>query len=306
MATYVNTKQQRLIDEFTSHHVKFHDKITQEYSKLRQQIFQLTSNIVKELKETQIISNTNIIKYHEVKFELDRTLEAYKSHINDLNQILSINLHVKSPYQEEIDQENQQLIERKLILQKEIKDIQQVQEPRLNKMKLLVKSFDLNSKSSTSKAFIPLRKDIEETESTAIDPNSLKFTRQDIQGIFKDVFAEFTILKDENPQFEDFDLNYHIDEQLKNSRIFRKSDNKDDPENPYHYYNLHRSSLQQLDINTTIEEYDKLIKSTVNSIEQLVKQGVETKDNWYKNAQKLEIVRETLQALEDEDIHMEE
>ncbi|KAK6463475.1 hypothetical protein DFJ63DRAFT_318566 [Scheffersomyces coipomensis] len=301
MSTYLNTKQQRLIEEYTKNHVKYYDKISGQYLKTRQDILQLNSSIIQDIKLKQEVSNSNKIKLYELQFELDKNLEAYKHHINDLSQHISIKIELKSPYQDDINQQHQKLIERRSKLNDKIIDIEQVQKPKLDKMKLLVKSFDLNSKSSTTKAYIQARKEGESENSTEIDLQSLRFTRDEIQFLFEDVYVDLHAKYKDDPKFDQaFNLNQSIEEQLKNGKPFVRLENKEDPKNPIYQYKIDKSTLQSLDRYTTIDDYDKLIKSTLTSIESLVQQGIESKESWTNNARKIEIIKESLDKHDDQ------
>ncbi|ABN68249.2 predicted protein [Scheffersomyces stipitis CBS 6054] len=294
--SFVNTKQQRLIEDSVTNHVKYYDKITANYLKLRQSIFKLNASITKQLsEENSIVSDENKVEVYQLRFELDRAIEAYTSHLQELERNLVIAKDIKPPYRSEANSEFKTLQEKEQQLTEEIKDIQEVQKPRLDKMMSLVKSFDSNSKSNTARAMNPYRlRDLDKNEKvTEVDLRNLLFTHEEIVTLFDDVTVN---LKNGNENEDHFSLKAQAIEQLNNNKIFEKvADSK-------YYYKLHRSQLRDVSASMAVHDYDELINTTIAEITALTKQGNDKKENWNKNAHKLEAIKN---LLDDMDLEMD-
>ncbi|KAK6453810.1 uncharacterized protein RJT20DRAFT_131254 [Scheffersomyces xylosifermentans] len=290
--SFVNTKQQRLIDDSVTNHVKYYDKITSQYLKLRQDIFQLNTAITKQLAEENVVSDQNKISVFQLRFELDKTIEAYTIHLNELSRNLTVNKNIKPPYRHDANVAFKALQEKEETLTREIKELIEVQKPRLDKMTLLAKNFEVNSKSSSARAMNPYRlkerKPNVEGKDTDVDLKNLIFSYDDIKSLFGDTTISF-----ENDQGESFNIKNYVNQQLVNGKIFEKLDDEK------YYYKLHRSQLHDISGKTSIGHYDKLIDNTIEEITSLARQGKETRENWNKNADKLAKIKALLDESDD-------
>lgn len=253
--SFVNTKQQRLIDETTSNYVKYEDKLSSQYLKLRQDIFQLHVSISKE------VTSEAKYKVQLYRFELDKMVLQYTNHLNELIQLLEISKSFSSPYEDQLAIQFEALTTRFTTLQDSITNIKQVQKPLLDKMTVLVKKF--HNPVQEVQAGI-----VYDKESTDLDTNTLVFSSKEIKDLFKD-----------------FDFGVDVTNILQNTRLFQKLDDE-----------KYRFKLTKSLVNDKIEDFDKLIGTTVESIQQQIVEGGEIKERWNGNAKKLELIRSILES----------
>ncbi|ODV80251.1 uncharacterized protein CANTADRAFT_50291 [Suhomyces tanzawaensis NRRL Y-17324] len=291
--SFVSNKQQRLIDDSAANSVKFYDKITSQYLKLRQELYLLNVTIIQESNDGKVTEESKL-KFEQMRFELDRVVELYRTHINEITNSLVIRRTYTPPYVTNLKSEFTQLTAKMDTLQQEIKDIKEIQKPILDKMKILVKSFDNNLVAKTSKTFNPnsIRKEYDDSV-PQINLHSLIFEYEEIRAIFKDINLNFDQEESELPQV---DTIKSLDEQLKNSKIL---DNF--AENKY-CYKLNKSQLHEVGRFPTLDDYDKAIEQTLHGIKDLLSEGAQIKDRWTVNARRLEVIRDALQIYNDSEI----
>lgn len=279
--SFVSNKQQRLIDDTVLNHVKYYDKHSSQYLKLRQEIFQLNSDVNKDADRTG--TNEFKVKTKQLLYELERVLESYTNHLSAIKRTLESKKTITPPYVPELKQNFDGLTEQATQLQKEIKDIKEIQKPLLDKMNSLVKSFETTTKAPRAHHKTPEY----DQNSVLIDLNALVFTEDEIRAIFDDVNLGSDI--DSTSQEH---LSKYLDDQLQNGKLFDRLGNKK--------FQLKLNNKATTNSKTTIAEYDELITNTLSGIEQLLKEGVDFKESWSTNATKLQVVSDAIDAFDEE------
>ncbi|RLV89577.1 hypothetical protein JA1_005079 [Spathaspora sp. JA1] len=255
--TFVNTKQQKLIEESVANHVKFYDKTISQYLKLRQEIYSLSCNLGP--------SSTPDLTLFQIKYELDKIQHIYQLHLQELTNLIVPNNNTPT---NEITQQYESLLEKQTLLSEQISNIKTIQQPILFKIMSLVKSFESNIQSR----YISPRtiRDQKKTDST-IDLQSLVISLDELTTMIQEI-------------------NY-IDIDVVNSRIFEKF--SDDEV----LYKLNKSNLRELTSDMTVADYEELIESTIDQINTLKQEGDVLETNWNNNANKIELIKQALSSI---------
>lgn len=280
LMSFVNSKQQRLIEDSISNYVKFYDKTSLQYLKLRQEIFLLSQQVT----SSPITFDTKF-KVKQLTFELDKVSEVFLNHLHSLHNLLEIRKNVRDPYVEQITKELKLLETSASQLEEEITDIKQVQKPLLDKMKLLVKGFEANlgNKSKNFHGESPLISQGYSTKSSQIDYDSLKFTMKELKELFADVG------------------DVELEEVLRGNKNFEAGEGSIASSDTEILYRINKSTPHGVTAKTSIEEYDKLIESSIASVRALENQEKELKDEWRRKASRVQGVKRVLE----EDVDME-
>ncbi|CUM54035.1 unnamed protein product [Debaryomyces tyrocola] len=304
----ITNKQQDLIDEVISNYLKNYDKIAQQYLKIRQDIFELTKSISQEITESKegLVSDSNKFKIQQLLYDFDKVCEIYKIHLQNLNLNLDIKQNIPPPYIEELNLQYDALLARKTDLESEIDTLKNVQKPLLDKMRLLLKSFENGLNSRTAKRMNRIVSDgINEPDENSkdIDVQSLIFHSADMKTLFSDVDTKLNQLKnignDDDPDNiidtnQPKNITRYIDEHLRNGRTFHLLE-----ENKYIYDVSKSATVDTATSLTSVDEYDRMIENLIINIKDVIEHGAESKERWSNNARKLDIIKETLKKFED-------
>lgn len=304
----ITNKQQDLIDEVISNYLKNYDKIAQQYLKIRQDIFELTTSISQEITESKegLVSDSNKFKIQQLLYDFDKVCEIYKIHLQNLNLNLDIKQNIPPPYIEELNLQYDALLARKTDLESEIDTLKNVQKPLLDKMRLLLKSFENGLNSRTAKRMNRIVSDgINEPDENSkdIDVQSLIFHSADMKTLFSDVDTKLNQLKnignvDDPDNIIDTNqpknITRYIDEHLRNGRTFHLLE-----ENKYIYDVSKSATVDTATSLTSVDEYDRMIENLIINIKDVIEHGAESKERWSNNARKLDIIKETLKKFED-------
>lgn len=304
----ITNKQQDLIDEVISNYLKNYDKIAQQYLKIRQDIFELTKSISQEITESKegLVSDSNKFKIQQLLYDFDKVCEIYKIHLQNLNLNLDIKQNIPPPYIEELNLQYDALLARKTDLESEIDTLKNVQKPLLDKMRLLLKSFENGLNSRTAKRMNRIVSDgINEPDENSkdIDVQSLIFHSADMKMLFSDVDTKLNQLKnignDDDPDNiidtnQPKNITRYIDEHLRNGRTFHLLE-----ENKYIYDVSKSATVDTATSLTSVDEYDRMIENLIINIKDVIEHGAESKERWSNNARKLDIIKETLKKFED-------
>lgn len=312
----ITNKQQQLIDELISNYIRNYDKIAQQYLKIRQDIYELTTSIFQELtQEDGKVSDINKFKIEQLYYDFEKVCESYKVHLKSLSSNLDIKRNIPPPYIDKLNAQYDSLLSRKTNLESEMSTLKNVQKPLLDKMRLLLKSFESGLNSRTAKKMNRIISDginLEPNEeSKDIDVQSLVFCYDDLKLLFSEVDTKLNQLKniseisstgkDSEPE-KNTDKNQpsiitrYLDEQLQNGRTFHHKD--DDT----YLYDVSKSTTVDTAASlTTIDEYDKMIENLIVNIKDVIEHGAESKERWSNNARKLDIIKEALKEFDDID-----
>lgn len=304
----ITNKQQDLIDEVISNYLKNYDKIAQQYLKIRQDIFELTTSISQEITESKegLVSDSNKFKIQQLLYDFDKVCEIYKTHLQNLNLNLDIKQNIPPPYIEELNLQYDALSARKTDLESEIDTLKNVQKPLLDKMRLLLKSFENGLKSRTAKRMNRIVSDgINEPDENSkdIDVQSLIFHSADMKTLFSDVDTKLNQLKnignDDDPDNiidtnQPKNITRYIDEHLRNGRTFHLLE-----EDKYIYDVSKSATVDTATSLTSVDEFDRMIENLIINIKDVIEHGAESKERWSNNARKLDLIKETLNKFED-------
>lgn len=304
----ITNKQQDLIDEVISNYLKNYDKIAQQYLKIRQDIYELTTSISQEITESKegLVSDSNTFKIKQLLYDFDKVCEIYKTHLQILNLNLDIKQNIPPPYIEELNLQYDALLARKTDLKSEIDTLKNVQKPLLDKMRLLLKSFENGLNSRTAKRMNRIVSDgINEPDENSkdIDVQSLIFHSADMETLFSDVDTKLNQLKnignDDDPDNiidsnQPKNITRYIDEHLRNGRTFHLLE-----EDKYIYDVSKSATVDTATSLTSVDEYDRMIENLIINIKDVIEHGAESKERWSNNARKLDLIKETLNKFED-------
>lgn len=304
----ITNKQQDLIDEVISNYLKNYDKIAQQYLKIRQDIFELTTSISQEITESKegLVSDSNKFKIQQLLYDFDKVCEIYKTHLQNLNLNLDIKQNIPPPYIEELNLQYDALLARKTDLESEIDTLKNIQKPLLDKMRLLLKSFENGLNSRTAKRMNRIVSDgINEPDENSkdIDVQSLIFHSADMKTLFSDVDTKLNQLKnignDDDPDNiidsnQPKNITRYIDEHLRNGRTFHLLE-----EDKYIYDVSKSATVDTATSLTSVDEFDRMIENLIINIKDVIEHGAESKERWSNNARKLDLIKETLNKFED-------
>lgn len=304
----ITNKQQDLIDEVISNYLKNYDKIAQQYLKIRQDIFELTTSISQEITESKegLVSDSNKFKIQQLLYDFDKVCEIYKTHLQNLNLNLDIKQNIPPPYIKELNLQYDALLARKTDLESEIDTLKNIQKPLLDKMRLLLKSFENGLNSRTAKRMNRIVSDgINEPDENSkdIDVQSLIFHSADMKTLFSDVDTKLNQLKnignDDDPDNiidtnQPKNITRYIDEHLRNGRTFHLLE-----EDKYIYDVSKSATVDTATSLTSVDEFDRMIENLIINIKDVIEHGAESKERWSNNARKLDLIKETLNKFED-------
>lgn len=295
-------RQLIFIDNIAKNHVKYYDPTFSSYLKLRQDLFKLYTLIAKQIEGTgdesakSNVSHMTRFRLHQLEVELHKVELTYKTHIDELLNLLRIEKNMKPDIITGIKQELEQIIAQNEELQKKISKIKTVEKPLLDRITKLVGSFNDNIEKSTARLIhSTLLKSLggerseekKEKDSLQIDYRSLVFSKDDLRQQIRHVL-------------NDAGEHGHIDEFLRNNKIF------DEYDESKVLYKLYRSTLFDISNTKTLDEYDDMIAKTVEQIQTLKNEGESTKQSWSKNAEKMLKIKAIVNEGNEEDIEMAE
>lgn len=255
--------KQRLIEETTANFVKYDDKKTTAYLKLRQEIFQVYNDVIRGQG-----NEDSSKRIQELHFELDRTVQQYTAHIHEMLQILEINAkYPTEPYESDIGAQRTQLEQTVGELQDNIVNIRQTQKPLLDKMAMLVREYNGAGEHRGRHDRGSRRRGVDKDsgESTGFIKDAVTFTPEQITEILGDVGFDVDI-----PTI----LNLRMFDKVGENYVYR---------------------LTRQQVGRTIDEYERMISETCTSIQRELTERENTKERWGVNANKLERIRGVLE-----------
>lgn len=305
----ITRKQQDIIDDAISSYIKNYDKVALQYVKLRQEIYEITSTIVRKIINEESI-DADKIKLAKIRYESDKIVEIYKLHIKKLTQNVEIQKTIDPPYLKKLETEYTILANTKQDLIEQIKDLKNDKKPLIDDMRSLTSNFlkDVIKKTSKLKSIYKID-DISlksNSNSRTIDLSSSVFSYDELKELFTDINNQLRKLKtiDEidnlnnttNNTTTSHSLNIlkYLDDHISNNESFKQvGDDK-------FLYDISKAtaSVSNNSLNV-IDEYDKSIQSLTINIKDLIEHGAEAKERWSLNAKKLEKVKETLELFDD-------
>lgn len=267
-------RQQELIEESISSALRYNDKVSQQYLRLRHDILELSKNSRnQESPKDELLR----VKVEQYRFELEKVYELYRIHVKSMQRIMHIHYNTRSLNLELLPRQLEVMTEQQDELKRQLRKLQDIQRPMLEKMKALTKNFDSRLRPKGAKSLIQkIRKDDDGTSdptSTDLDSSNFVFDEAEIQGIFK-----HDLLNDE------IDWQHSVEEYLK-GRLCRKLEHK-------YVYDVSRGTGYAAPASTTVEEYDKIIGGLVEEIGSLLEHGQAAKERWLANAAAVDQLRE--------------
>ncbi|CAH2353631.1 hypothetical protein CLIB1423_11S04148 [[Candida] railenensis] len=278
-------KQQELIDETISTFIHNYDRIAQSYLAVRQSILSLEDS-----PESH--------KVKQLQYELVKCKELYTIHIENL--LLRKDQISKVPFTHTVDlnEKVSQLQGEKIQLNREIENLTKVQKPLLDDMRVLLKSFNDALDKRTAKKFPILTRNgrVQEqyqTGKSSIDLSQLEFEESELKEVFKEIQERLASRDEQNANISQVKVLGHLNEYLENGRTLKRL------EGSKYLYDVSAAtgkiSDKTIGSNTTVAEYDQMIEDVENSIKELIQSGVETRERWSSNAQKLDLIKEAVQ-----------
>lgn len=267
-------RQQELIEESISSALRYNDKVSQQYLRLRHDILELSKNSRnQESPKDELLR----VKVEQYRFELEKVYELYRIHVKSMQRIMHIHDNTRSLNLELLPRQLETMTEQQDELKRQLRKLQDIQRPMLEKMKALTKNFDSRLRPKGAKSLIQkIRKDDDGTSdptSTDLDSSNFVFDEAEIQGIFKqDLFND------------EIDWQHSVEEYLK-GRLCRKLEHK-------YVYDVSRGTGYAAPASTTVEEYDKIIGGLVEEIGSLLEHGQAAKERWLANAAAVDQLRE--------------
>lgn len=132
-------RQLVFIDDVATNHVKYYDPIFSSYLKLRQDLLMLYTSITKQVEEpikeeedsSAVVSKPHMARFklHQLEVELHKVELTYKTHIDELINLLRIEQNRKPDILTGIKHELEQITAQNEELQKRITKIQKIEKP---------------------------------------------------------------------------------------------------------------------------------------------------------------------------------
>ncbi|KAJ9096259.1 hypothetical protein QFC19_007223 [Naganishia cerealis] len=266
-------RQQELIEESISSALRYNDKVSQQYLRLRHDILELSRNSRNEESPKNDLCRVKVEQY---RFELEKVYELYRIHVKSMQRIIFIHNNTRSLNLELLPGQLEIMTEQQNELKEQLRRLQDVQRPMLEKMKALSKSFDARLRPRGAKMLTQkIRKDDDGTSdptSIDLDSSNFVFEEAEIQNIFKEKLFNAEI-----------DWQHSVEEHLK-GRLCRKLEHK-------YVYDVSRGTGYAAPASTTVEEYDRIISGLVEEIGSLLEHGQAAKERWLANAAAVDQLR---------------
>ncbi|KAK7678221.1 hypothetical protein QCA50_018791 [Cerrena zonata] len=285
----ITRKQQEIIDEAISSYIKNYDKVAQQYSKLRQEIYETSNDILELVEKEEKVSETDKIRLEKLTYEYNKIAEIYSLHINRLGHNIEINRSIKPQYLGDLESQYDKLSERKGQLKSSISDFKDNKKPLIDDMNALLTNFQTEVVSKRARAKIINKANDQEYSNTSrkINPESSVFTHQELKDLFTDIDSKLRQLKTVDEVGEE-------DEHIKNERAYIRLDSDKI------LYDISKARpIDAGNSSTVVDEYDKSIENLTINIKDLIEHGAEAKERWSLNAKKIELMKQVLQSFDD-------
>lgn len=285
----ITNKQQELIDLSIDQFVKTYDKVSLQYLATRKQVLQISS----EASKGQTLSAQDKVQLQKLQYELDTQWESYKGHLEELNKNLEIAKSLSPHYVEELNSQHEALLTSKLTLNKTLKNIKEVQVPLLDNMKKFIQVFekDLSKASSTR---YPTKESVTKAKQNqpkgSMDVNALIISKSKLYELFNEFDDKVkglrtvydvseTAIKNPRP----IKSSSYITNELESKEKFVPLDNDE------YLFKVSKIGYQDGYLaNASVSEYDKLNDQLMNDISELITHATEAKENWIRNARKVD------------------
>lgn len=300
----ITRKQQEIIDEAISSYIKNYDKVAQQYSKLRQEIYETSNDILELVEKEEKVSETDKIRLEKLTYEYNKIAEIYSLHINRLGHNIEINRSIKPQYLGDLESQYDKLSERKGQLKSSISDFKDNKKPLIDDMNALLTNFQTEVVSKRARAKLINKANDQEYSNTSrkINPESSVFTHQELKDLFTDIDSKLRQLKtvdevgEEGTTTANHSINIinYLDEHIKNERAYIRLDSDKI------LYDISKARpIDAGNSSTVVDEYDKSIENLTINIKDLIEHGAEAKERWSLNAKKIELMKQVLQSFDD-------
>lgn len=266
-------RQQELIEESIASSLRYNDKVSQQYLRLRNDILEFT----KKLRvEDETNHEMNRVKVEQYRFELEKVYELYRIHVSSMKRILYIHKNTRRLNLDELPGQLESMEDVKQRLEKNVRTLEEVQRPMLDKMKSLSKNFDSGLRPRSARKVIQkIRKDgdgVSDSASDELDPAIFIFDDAEIHSFFND-----------GHYADEIDWKQQVDDHV-HGRLFRQLEQK-------YVYDVTRGAGNVAPASTTVDDYDKIIAGLVEEIGLLLAHGQTAKARWTENAEKVDKFR---------------
>lgn len=293
----ITNKQQQLIDLLIANHIKTYDKLVLQYLKLRQDLYEDSNRIFIDLVENKDLSDSNLIRLKKLQLEYEKLFISYRNNLVLVKNSIESKKNISSLYIQTLEPQYDSLTAEIKQLEEDIEDLKHSKKPVLDKMRAMLKDFDLNLSKRAAKKVrrIPdLAHDAKEN-SMEIDKNGLIFDFEELKRLIEPLFENDIESKEAESNIgasdsNGIDVERHLKDYLGSERSLRAFE-----EDKWIYdvsKSVETSSL------SSVEEYDKTIDNLVLTINDLVNRGKESRERWSHNARKIDAIQRQLDNFE--------
>lgn len=310
----VSNEQQEIIDNVISSYIKTHDNIAQQYLKLRQDIFLVSSQVVDQVQRNGKADVETHFKLQQLELENDKMNHTYAAYVKRLVHSLEFNQNNQPQYLQGLEKLYNELTEKKNDVKTDVDQLREVKKPVVEKMKQLASKFDSGvTVKIGGKLKPPVKvmssKDAEnDPNSVLLDFSSSVFEKTELRAMFGEVDTKLRQLKtvDEvndpsdtskpnSEQTHSINIIKYMDELLQNSRAYTHLD-----DTKYAYDISKSTSVDAGSASMVLDDYGQAIQALTTDIKDLVARGADAKERWISNAKKLETVQAVLQGFDDD------
>lgn len=304
----ISRRQQELLDESIASFIKNNDRTSQQYLKVRQEIYRVSSNVAKARSAGEEPLKMDLFELEKLQYDFDKASSLYLEHLRHISTNIDISEKIKSPYLSELDLEYDKLSARKNDLKAYILDLRDDKKPLIDDMKKLQKSFDAGvSRLAKGRRGHGSKKPDGAKDWIDLDPESALFSQEELRAMFEDVDKKLRWLKTVDEVNEDggekhashVNILRYLNDHIESNRAYKRMNGK-------YRYDISKSTLIDAgNASSVIDDYDAAIENVTLAIKDLIEHGAEAKERWSVNAKKLETVRMALREGEEEDLMME-
>ena len=261
----VTSTQRQVIDEAIRSYVRNYDRLTQQYLQLRQNILAL----VNEEESPQ-----RRLKIDQYRYELAKIQESYSVHLKGVQMDIEI-LQI-GPEPLKLASIQEELEQKQKLYEEQLKDLVEVKQPLLEKLRHVVQCFQDASDSKKAPKIKQLLRGgqlKDDDKSRSLSAQQLVFERSESNALAQQV------------NVGDIDFEKFVEELVETKGVFaRMAGGK-------YLFDVARNNLP----GTSVEEYDALILREQDAIRELVAVENSARDMWRENARKLDVMKTSLQ-----------
>lgn len=277
------TSTQELIYTAVQSALENTDVVAKLYLKLRQDALEIYTTIQKELARDGAASVESQLKLEQLRFEKDKLSVEYAAHVDRIVSELQFEDKSSTSALDKINQDYDRLLAEKTSVADEIQRLQNIQGPVLEKMHLLVGSYNriLSGKNTTEnkgKQEVQISKDI------------YTFTSDNLKDAVAGMRSKLLHLSAEKAlslrQMLDIDVNGHLERFLESGTGFTLLE-----DDSYIYKKDENPAKDLGDGSVPVSELEQTLEGLEVELIALVEETQQSKQSWEKNAKILELLR---------------